>query len=241
MLLKHMYLLVGVITRVCRRLALVLLVFSAFAHAEPQWRDVVQTVSIAADGSTIFDMTLTAVVTSGDFGEVFLCVDHGVSRLTLLPQSGVVRASSGGRAFSQPCDVGTEVVVRLDQRTSEARVRLAYRIDDSVDVYSDVVQWYWNLFPLERPTIVGYRLSLKIPGSMVAPFDAYVMRYGNPEVPIVSLRADRRRLDVHFDRIPYGDGVEVRYLMDPGLFNAIGSRAGFVELLRDQLRISNGW
>jgi len=76
---------------------------------------------------------------------------------------------------------------------------------------------------------------------MVAPFDAYVMRYGNPEVPTVILRGDRRRLDVHFDRIPFGDGVEVRYLMDPGLFNAIGSRAGFVELLRDQLRISNRW
>jgi len=230
--------LAAVIIRAGVRSALLLLVVSAIAHAQPEWREVVQTVRIGADGTTTFDSELTAVVTSGDFGEVFLCVEHGASPLTLLPESGVVRASSAGRALTQACDGGTEVVVRLEQRTTEARVRLAYRLDNSVDLYSDVVQWYWNVLPLQRPTIRGYQLSIEAPGPMADPFDAYVMRYSNPESPTVTLSPDRSRLEVRFNRIPSGDGVEVRYLMDPRLFNETGSRAAFEELLRDQARVS---
>jgi len=227
-----------VIRRAGIRWALLLLMIAGVAQAQPQWREVVQTVRIAADGSTIFDTELTAVVTSGDFGEVFICVEHGSSPLTLLPESGVVRANSGGRALTQPCEGGTEVVVRLEPRTTEARVRLAYRLDESVDRYSDVVQWYWNLLPLDRPTIVGYQLRIEAPGPMAEPFEAYVMRYRNPEVPTVNLSSDRGSLEVSFNRIPAGEGVEIRYLMDPQLFNNAGTRPGLEALLRDQARVS---
>jgi len=76
------------------------------------------------------------------------------------------------------------------------------------------------------------------PGPMAAPFDAYVHRYANPEQPTVTLSPDRSRLDVRFDRIPEGDGVEVRYLMDPALFSLNGTRPGLETLLRDETRIA---
>jgi len=220
------------------RWALLLFLLGAFSHAQPEWRDVVQTITITANGSTTFDTELTAFLSSGDFGEVFLCVEHGPSPLTMLPTSGVVRASSAGEAFTQPCKDGTEVAVRLEQRTREARVRIAYRLDNSLDLYRDVAQWYWNLLPRDRPTIVGYHATIHAPGPMADPFEAYVMRYGNPELPIVTLAEDRSRLEIRFNRIPQGEGVEVRYLMDPILFTQRGSQLGMERLLRDQAAVS---
>lgn len=219
------------------RYLLALWLIGSLAHAQGEWRDVIQTVSIAANGSTIVNTELTAVVRNGDFGEVFMCIEHGSSTLTLL-ESGVVRADSASSAFTQPCPGGTEVVVRLAQRTREARVRLAYRLDDSVQRYRDVVQWYWNLLPRNRPVILGYTLSLTAPGPMTDPFDAFVMRFNNPESPTVSLTSDRSRLEVRFDRIPDGDGVEVRYLMDPALFSERGVHPGLETLLSEQAAVS---
>jgi uncharacterized membrane protein len=220
------------------RWALLLLLFGALGHAQGEWRDVVQTITVAADGSTTFDTEITAFVGNGDFGEVFMCVEHGPSQLTLLPTSGVVRASSSGEAFTQPCTDGTELVVRLAQRTREARVRISYRLDNTLDLYRDVAQWYWNLLPRDRPTIVGYRATIDAPGPMAAPFEAYVMRYQNPERPTVTLAEDRSRLEIRFQRIPRGDGVEVRYLMDPALFTQRGSQLGMERLLREQAATS---
>jgi hypothetical protein len=219
-------------------LALLLLTLASATHAQPQWRHVNQEVHIHPDGSTTIDLTLTAVVTEGDFGEVYLCIDHGPSICTLLPQSGVIRANSSGHALTQPCDAGTEVVVRLEQRTTEARVRLAYTLDNTVDHYSDAVQWYWNLFPTDRPIILSYRLTLTTPGPMAAPFDAHVMRYSNPEHPLVRLSADRSTLTVAFKRIPTGDGLEIRYLMDPTIFHRPWTQPGLEQLLLEQARIS---
>jgi len=45
-------------------------------------------------------------------------------------------------------------------------------------------------------------------------------------------------LNVAFDRIPTGDGVEIRYLMDPALFTVRGTANAFESLLRDQARIA---
>jgi hypothetical protein len=106
-------------------------------------------------------------------------------------------------------------VVRNAVRVSERRVRFAFRLEGTVEADSDVVQWYWNLIQLDHPPIVGYALTVAAPGPMEAPYDAFVMRYANPEIPQVRLSEDRSRLHVKFDRIPWGDGVEVRYLMDP--------------------------
>lgn len=50
--------------------------------------------------------------------------------------------------------------------------------------------------------------------------DAFAMRYSNPEEPRVALSDDRALLKVEADRVPTGDGVEIRYLMDPRLFGA---------------------
>jgi uncharacterized membrane protein len=212
---------------------------SAWAQARFEWRDVVQQVTIAADGSVVVRDERTLWTPDEDFGEAFICVGHPRSvTVTLLDGSGAVSAGPPATAFQQPCDAGTEVVVRNQTRVKERRVLFVYRLDGTVEPYSDVVQWYWNLIQLDHPPIVGYRLTVTAPGPMAEPFDAYVMRYGNPEEPRVALSGDRRVLTVAFDRIPSGDGVEVRYLMDPALFTVRGTRPGFETLLRDQARIS---
>ena len=45
-------------------------------------------------------------------------------------------------------------------------------------------------------------------------------------------------LSVAFDRVPSGDGVEIRYLMDPALFTLQGRTPGFERLLEDEARIA---
>jgi len=213
---------------------------SAWAQARFEWRDVVQEVTIASDGGVVVRDERTLWTPDEDFGEAFICVGHPNSvTLTLrVDDSGAVSPGPPATAFQQPCSAGTEVVVRNQTRVQERRVRFVYRLDGTVEAFTDVVQWYWNLIQLDHPPIDGYRLTVTAPGPMPEPYDAYVMRYDNPEEPRVALSADRRVLTVAFDRVPSGDGVEVRYLMDPALFTLRGTRPGFEELLRDQARIS---
>ncbi len=223
-------------------LALSALTASALAWSQTyEWRDVVQSVTIGADGSVVIDDTRT-LWTNGDFGEAFVCVEHGANqRLTLLDGSGAVSPGPSATAFTQACEdgtPGTELVVRNAQRVSERRVRYVYRLEGTVDAYADVVQWYWN--PLERnhPGVAGYDLTVRAPGAMAEPYDAYVHRYANPEMPRVTLSDDRATLRVQFGRIPSGSGVEVRYLMDPALFTIRGDRPMMEDLLRDEAQVA---
>ena len=229
-----------------RRLALLALLAAlllagagqALAAQRFEWRDVVQDATLAADGSVTVVDTRT-LWTDGDFGEAFICVGHKAAQtVTLLPQTGAVDAGPPARTYSQPCHGGTELVVHQDRRVATRRVRFAYRLDGSTDAYSDVVQWYWNLVQLDHPVILGYRLTVHAPGAMSAPYDAYVQRYANPEKPTVTFSPDRSTLQVAFGRVPSGDGVEVRYLMDPALFTLRGSRPGLHDLLADQTRVA---
>lgn len=202
-----------------------------------EWRDVVQVVSIQADGRVIVIDTRT-LWTDDDFGEAFICFELGDAQIvTMLPVTGALDAGPTATAYSQPCAAGVELVVRNAERVSERRQRFAYVLDGTVDAYSDVVQWYWNLIQLDHPPVIGYRLIVSAPGSMSAPFDAFVHRYDNPETPRVALSEDRSLLTVYLDRIPSGDGVEVRYLMDPSLFEVKGHEPGLDELMRDESRV----
>ncbi len=204
-----------------------------------EWRDVVQDVRILADGGVEVRDERT-LWTNGDFREAFVCVLLRPGEELSLLADETAALSPGPRAvgLTQPCDGGTEVVVRQDARVGERRVRFAYRLDGTVDAYSDVVQWYWNILERDRPVVLGYQLRVSAPGPMDEPYDAYVMRYTNPEEPSVRLSNDRSLLEVGFSRVPVGDGVEIRYLMDPALFTLRGQRAGFETLLRDQARVS---
>lgn len=199
-----------------------------------EWRDVSQIVSLQPDGRVIVIDTRT-LWTDDDFGEAFICfeLDAGQS-VSLLPSSGAVDAGPEATAYSQPCAAGTELVIRNAGRVSERRVRFAYVLDGTIDPYSDVVQWYWNVIQLDHPPINGYRLVITAPGAMSDPFDAFVHRYDNPEIPVVSLTKDRSILTVYFDHIPPGDGVEVRYLMDPALFETRGTEPGLQVLLEEE-------
>ncbi len=220
--------------------ALLVLTALAQGHARFEWRDVVQDVRILADGGVEVRDERT-LWTTEDFGEAFVCVRlRAGETLTLLPgETGAISPGPAAEGRTQSCTGGTEVYVTQDARVRERRVRFAYRLDGVVDVYSDVVQWYWNILERapDRPVVVGYRLRVTAPGPMAEPFDAFVMRYANPEEPTVALSPDRRVLDVSFRRIAPDDGVEIRYLMDPTLFEERGSRAGLESLLRDQLRV----
>lgn len=215
------------------------LLLAGQAQARFEWRDVVQDVRILPDGVVEVRDERT-LWTTDDFGEAFVCVQlRSGEQLTLIgDETTALSPGPAAVGLTQRCDGGTEVVVRQDTRVRERRVRFAYRLDGTVDAYSDVIQWYWNILERDRPVVLGYQLRVTIPGPMDAPFDAYVMRYANPEEPTVRLSQDRSLLEVAFERVPSGDGVEIRYLMDPALFTVQGDSAAFESLLRDQARVS---
>ena len=222
-------------------LVLCSLLFGAFgvgAAQSYQWRDVEQVAEIQPDGSVIVYDTRT-LWTDDDFGEAFICFElEGRQDIELLPGSGAVSPGPPATAFRQPCSGGIELVVRNETRVNERRVRFVYRLTGTTDVYSDVVQWYWNLLQLDHPPIVGYSLVVRAPGPMEFPFDAYVHRYFNIEEPRVSLSPDRSTLTVDFERIPTGSGVEVRFLMDPTLFTVTGTTPGMQRLLEDETEVA---
>lgn len=222
-----------------RRLLLIIGLLGAVWAQRFEWRDVVQTVTIDADGSVTVEDERT-LWSDGDFAEAFVCIPlAGNQGLTLLAGSGSL-SGVPAEVFTQPCQElrGQELVVRHARRLSEARVRFRYRLEGALDYYSDVVQWYWNLIESRHPPIIGYRLSVRIPGGMAAPYDAFVHRYANPEAPRVALSPDRAQLTVAFDRIPRDTGLEVRYLMDPRLFAQRGSAPGLEALLEDEARLA---
>jgi uncharacterized membrane protein YgcG len=211
----------------------------AAAQGRFEWRDVRQHVTIESDGGVVIVDERT-LWTNQDFGEAFVCVrlERG-QRLTMLPETGAVSPGPPAEGRTQACDGGTEVFVRQASRVSERRVRFAYRLEGTVEAHRDVVEWYWNVLERDRPVVLGYQLEVVAPGPMTHPFDAYVMRYANPEEPRVSLSGDRSVLRVAFDRVPAGDGVEIRWFMDPELFTMPSSgRDAFEGLLRDQMRVA---
>ena len=223
-------------------LAPLLLVAGSWGEARFEWRDVVQEVDIQPDGTVVVEDERT-LWTDEDFGEAFICLQHGANvTVRLLEGSGAVDDGPPTRAYTQPCEsgtAGTEIVVENDERVTERRVRFVYAMTGTVDAYGDVVQWYWNVIPLDHPVIYGYTLAVTAPGPMARPYDAYVHRYGNPEEPVVALTDDRSRLTVAFDVIPSGDGVEIRWLMPPDLFETTGSGAQLEALLREEAAIAN--
>ncbi len=224
--------------RIC--IAVVAMLLAGVVSAQSfQWRDVVQNVKIEPDGSVVIEDTRT-LWTDDDFGEAFICIEHERDqRVDLLPGSGAVSSGPQATAFTQPCSVGTEVVVKNETRVSERRVRFVYRLSGTMEFYSDMAQWFWNLVQLDHPPIVGYRLRVEAPGPMSEPFDAYVHRYANPEEPFVELSDDRSVLTVRFDRIPSGAGVEVNYMMDPALFEPKGTAPGHQAALIEESKLAS--
>ena len=216
------------------------LLLGGTALAGYRWENVVQTVDIQADGEVLVTDERTLIATGDDdFTEAFICVrlTPGQS-LTLLEGSSLT--IEGSQGFQQPCSGGQEVVVEHPRRLERSRVRFVYRLDGSVDVFSDVVQWYWQIIEDEHPTIRGYDLTVNTPGPMASnsDYDAYVHRFSNLEEPRVSLSSDRSELRVQFNRIPDGEGVEIRYLMAPELFTLESREPGFEKLLRDELEVA---
>jgi uncharacterized membrane protein len=210
----------------------------AFAN-EYEWRDVMQTVGIQPNGDVIVVDERT-LWTDEDFGEAYICVELGPSQtLTLLEDSGSL-SMDGATAYQQNCESGArgqEIVVKHPYRINEGRVRFHYRLENTVDFFSDVVQWYWIIGEQEHPVMRGYNLTVTTPGPMKEPFNAYVHRFDNSEEPTVELSSSRQALHVSFERVPADDGVEIRYLMDPRLFTERGTTPGFEKLLEDETRI----
>lgn len=224
--------------RVRLLVTLLLALAASPALAAFQWRDVVQQVEIQSDGSVLVSDERT-LWTDEDFAEAFICINHLPSQsVTLLPGSGALGPGPSSSAFQQACadgTSGTELVVKNSSRVQERRVRFNYRLDNTLDYYFDVVQWAWIILEADRnsPPVRGYQLTVDAPGPMAQPYDAIVYRFGNREEPTVSLSEDRSHLSVHFNTIPAGDGVEIKYLMDPRLFTRKGTEPGLEALLLD--------
>ncbi|HHO55708.1 MAG TPA: DUF2207 domain-containing protein [Trueperaceae bacterium] len=223
-----------------KKILILLLFLLNFAFARFEWRDVVQTVEILENGDVIVNDERT-LWTNEDFGEAFLCIPLTDNQeLTLLDDSGSLSGYKA-RAYQQRCEDGTngqEVVVKHLNRISEGRVRFHYKLTNTLDYYSDVVQWYWGIVENKHPTIKNYDLTVNIPGTMSFPYDAYVHRFGNSEKPTVNLSSDRSELKVHFNKIPSRDGVEIRYLMPPSLFLEKGKNKGLDKLLKDETKVA---
>src|SRR5690625_299575 len=220
-----------------------LLLLSA-ASAAMYWEDVVQTVEIHSDGRvTVSDERSLQATGDDDFGEAFICLDHEAHQaVTLLDSSGAVDAPGAASAFSQACEDGsggTELVVKYDSRRRHGRVRFDYELENTLDVRSDVVDWYWGIYGTRNIEARGYRLRVNAPGGMEFPYDAVVYRFDNPEHPEVELSPDRSRLDVSLRSIPESYGVEIRWLMDPDLFDEKGSEPGLEEKLREMTDLEN--
>ena len=208
---------------------LILTLFST-ALAGYRWENVTQVVDIQADGTVLVTDERTLVATDDDdFAEAYLCIYlTGQQSLTLVEGSSL--STAGTQGFQQPCEdgsAGQEIVVRHPSRLTQSRVRFVYELENTVDVYSDVVQWYWEISGREDTAIRGYDLTVNTPGAMSEPYNAYVHRFSNLEEPQVNLSADRSRLRVSFDRIPASQGLEIRYLMAPNLFTETSSQPRF--------------
>lgn len=204
------------------------------------WRNVVQNVKVERDGSVIIrdERTLT---TDEDFREAFVCIELAAGQTVTLLEGGAVSSGPAAVAFQQPCEDGsggTELVVRQERRVDERRVFYRYRLEGSLELYSDVVQWYWKVLGHRDQQVRGYDLTVQLPGPMTAPYDAYVHRLGNTELPTVDLSADRQTLNVHYDNVPENTGVEIRYLTPPELFSVAGDKPGLERLLRDETRVA---
>lgn len=220
---------------------MLVLVGAPASAQDAAWHDVVQEVSINADGSVIVDDTRTLVMPS-TFREAFICLDlKPDQKLTLLEGTGAVSPGPDFTSFVQSCEDGsggTELVVQNSSRVRERRVRFVYRLDNTLGVYRDVVEWYWQILEQQHPDVYGYQLTVNIPGAMSAPYDAYVHRFGNPEKPRVKLSPDMSTLKVTFERVPDFSGVEIRYLMDPAMFTVKGTKEMFEKLLLDEARVA---
>ena len=227
----------------CLVIAITHIVLSCAFAADYEWRNVVQKVEILPNGDVLIDDTRT-LWAKDDFGEAFICLDSLTpsQSVEMLTGSGAVGGSVGSNAFTQRCENGsggTELVVKHDRRIKEGRVRFYYKLTGSTDFYSDVAQWYWIIMEQEHPPLKGYELTVKTPeGAMSEPFDAYVHRFGNLEKPTVVLSEDRTTLNLSFKKIRDGDGVEIRYLMDPVLFSVKGEEAGLEKLAKEEAKIN---
>lgn len=209
---------------------LLLLLAGALGSAYAQdfrWLDVRQQVTVQPDGAVIVrdERTLS---TRGDFGEAFICVALAPGQTLTLLEGGALSPGPAAEALQQPCEEGEgqEVVLRQAERVAERRVFFTYRLEGTLEAYSDVVAWYWEILERDRPPVDGYTLTVTAPGPMAEPYDAFVHRFNNPEAPVVRLSPDRSELSVTFAHVPAGDGVEIHYLMDPALFDAAVRRAG---------------
>lgn len=217
---------------------LALLLLTSLASARIYWDDIDQTVTIQPDGTVhVRDERVLRATGDDDFGEAFICIqlDPG-QELILGEASGALDTPERATARTQACEDGsggTELVVRYNSRQTRGHVLFDYELHGTVNHYSDVAEWYWQIHDTGSPEVRGYTLTVNAPGSMEFPYDAVVYRFANPTLPDVSLSSDRSVLDVAFSHVPAGTGVEIRWYMDPALFTQRGTEPGLELVLQE--------
>lgn len=215
-----------------------LLLLLSVASARMYWEQVDQTVTIQPDGTVhVRDERMLRATGDDDFGEVFVCVRlTGDQELTLGSNTGALDRPGQATARTQACEdgtSGTEVVVRYNSRRQQGHVLFEYELHNTIDYWSDTAEWYWIIHDQRSPEVRDYRLRVSAPGPMDFPYDAVVYRFRNPTLPLVELSEDRSQLDVRFPHIPANTGVEIRWYMDPALFDQRGTEPGLEAILRD--------
>jgi len=195
---------------------------------EREWRDVQQTVTIRLDGTVSVRDYRTLHADEGVM-EAYICVElEPEMRLTLreapiFPQEVYTQRCADGR--------GTEIVIRNETPRTNGRYYFEYELEGSLNAYSDIIEWRWPMLEPNHYPVDGYRLTINVPKELET-WDTFATHV-QPEVPKGWTYLFAHEYKASLARVPAGEGVEARVLMDTYPFEITGEGEAFADLLKE--------
>jgi uncharacterized membrane protein len=140
-------------------------------------------------------------------------------------------------AFTQRTE-GEEVVLRWTYQAQDTtrRFRIRYRIEQALQRYADVAQFYWQAVEGDHAPIDRVRIRILLPQPSPGLFKVFV--HSRTEPGTLNIPPDAKSTEVELRRVPETSFVEVRVLLDPAVFPAAPLRSGETResLLADERR-----
>ncbi|HEX7022696.1 MAG TPA: hypothetical protein VF171_07550 [Trueperaceae bacterium] len=219
------------------RLRLAFVTFTVLALATPlayafTWQGVRQLITIMPDGSVVVRDDRSAVA-GAPFDRVGLFVPlKPGTRLALLPGTGANLDGFRVEVRALPVEGGVRLEATSGWPVRQLPLRFRYRLTGALDYYRDVVNFDRVLVTSRETPVRDYRVWLRAPGGMMAPYGAFIHRQDFGILPESSMSADRSSFRAEFDLVPAGAEVGARYLLDPALFDTKGTQPGLARLRR---------